>query len=60
MRASAPVCDIKKGDRVNHKKFGNGLVISVTPTGGDAQIEISFDNVGTRSLLASFAKLTKI
>lgn len=53
-------CDIKKGDRVNHKKFGNGLVLSVTPTGGDAQIEISFDNVGTRSLLASFAKLTKI
>ncbi len=52
--------DIKKGDRVNHKKFGNGLVLSVTPTGNDAQIEISFDNVGTRSLLASFAKLTKI
>ena len=60
MKANAPECDIKKGDRVNHKKFGNGLVISVTPTGGDAQIEISFDNVGTRSLLASFAKLTKI
>jgi len=60
MKASAFSCDVKKGDRVNHKKFGNGLVISVTPTGDDAQIEISFDNVGTRSLLASFAKLTKI
>ena len=62
MKASAKnsSCDIKKGDRVNHKKFGNGLVLSVTPTGDDAQIEISFDNVGTRSLLASFAKLTKI
>ncbi len=60
MKAKALECDVKKGDRVSHKKFGNGLVISVTPTGDDAQIEISFDNVGTRSLLASFAKLTKI
>ena len=60
IKSESTGCDIKKGDRVNHKKFGNGLVLSVTPTGGDAQIEISFDNVGTRSLLASFAKLTKI
>ena len=60
IKASAPVCDIKKGDRVNHKKFGDGLVISVTASGNDTQLEISFDNVGTRTLLASFAKLTKI
>ena len=52
--------DIKKGDRVSHKKFGTGLVLSVTPANGDYQIEIMFDNVGTRSLMASFAKLTKI
>jgi len=52
--------DIKKGDRVNHKKFGTGLVLSVTPVNGDHQIEISFDNVGTRILMASFAKLSKI
>ncbi len=60
MKANIKACNVKKGDRVNHKKFGNGLVISVTPTGDDVQLEISFDNVGTRSLLASFAKLTKI
>ncbi len=52
--------DIKKGDRVNHKKFGEGLVMSVTDIGGDLQYEISFDNVGTRQLMASFAKLTKL
>ncbi len=51
---------LKKGDRVMHKKFGEGLILSVTPLGADAQIEISFDNVGTRTLLASFAKLSKI
>ena len=57
---SAAVCDIKKGDRVKHKKFGEGLVLSATDRGGDTALEISFDNVGTRTLMASFAKLTKI
>ncbi len=60
MTAGTVNSDIKKGDRVNHKKFGEGLVMSVTDIGGDLQYEISFDNVGTRQLMASFAKLTKL
>ena len=57
---SASACSIKKGDRVKHKKFGEGLVLSAAERGGDTALEISFDNVGTRTLMASFAKLTKI
>ncbi len=60
MKSASSDLEIKKGDRVNHKKFGDGLVLSVTPSGGDFQLEISFDKVGTRTLMASFAKLTKI
>lgn len=60
MKPSEDSLNIKKGDRVMHKKFGEGLVLSVNPVSGDVQLEISFDKVGTRSLLASFAKLTKI
>ncbi len=52
--------EYKKGDRVKHKKFGEGLILSVLPKNGDYQLEISFDNVGTRTIMASFAKLTKI
>ena len=52
--------NIKKGDRVSHKKFGEGLVLSVSEVSGDLLYEISFENVGTRSLMASFAKLTKL
>ena len=52
--------DFKKGERVKHKKFGEGLILSVENKDGDFQLEISFDNVGTRTLMASFAKLTKI
>ncbi len=52
--------EMKKGDRVNHRKFGNGMIISVSQSGGDYLVEILFDNVGTKTLMASIAKLKKI
>ena len=36
---------------VTHDAFGQGMVISVTPMGGDALLEIAFDNVGTKRLM---------
>ena len=62
-RGTTVTCDdnvYKKGDRVKHKKFGEGMILSVVSKDGDYQLEISFDNIGTRTLMASFAKLTKI
>ena len=44
---------------VTHKKFGKGMILSVTPTGSDVQLEIAFDDHGTKTLLGSFTKLTK-
>ncbi len=58
--AEKSVCDFKKGDRVVHKKFGAGMILSITDTGDDTELEISFETVGTRRLLSSFAKLEKI
>ena len=51
---------IKAGDRVGHRVFGEGMVISVTPMGGDHMVEIAFDKVGTKRIMATFAKLTKL
>lgn len=48
------------GQRVRHKTFGDGLVIKVTPMGGDTMLEIAFDTVGTKKLMAGYAKLTVI
>ncbi len=48
------------GDRVNHNIFGEGTVLAVTPMGNDALIEVAFDNVGTKKLMANFAKIKKI
>lgn len=59
-QALTPSCDYVPGDTVKHKKFGEGMILTVTPQNGDVQLEIAFDNVGTKTLMASFAKLTKI
>ena len=45
------------GDRVLHATFGEGDVISVKRMGADWLYEIVFDRVGTKKLMASFAKL---
>ncbi len=48
------------GDRVRHMTFGEGEVLSVKPMGADTLYEIVFDTVGTKKLMASFAKLKRI
>ncbi len=61
--ASAPKasnCDLRPGDRVSHKKFGQGTVISAVPVGNDTKLEIAFDSVGTKTMLAVYANLTKL
>ena len=58
--AAAPAESFAPGDRVSHKKFGEGTVISAAPLGSDTLLEISFDESGTKKLAAKFAKITKI
>lgn len=55
--AAAPV--YKPGEYVIHKKFGRGQIITVQQFGNDAKLEINFETVGTKHLMAVFAKLTK-
>ena len=45
------------GQRVCHKTFGNGMIVAVSPMGSDTLLEIAFDNVGTKKLMAAYAKL---
>ena len=59
---AASLPQLKKGDMVRHTAFGSGMVLSVQPTGGDALLEIAFDNVGTKKLLLKSASqfMTKL
>ena len=60
--ASAPKAEIdfSPGDRVMHKKFGEGTIKAVQRFEKDAMVEILFDSGETKRLMAAFAKLTKI
>ena len=64
-RAEAPksVCpEVNKGDMVQHTAFGKGMVLSVLKMGGDALLEIAFDQIGTKKLMAktAFAHMKKL
>lgn len=52
--------DFSVGDRVKHNVFGEGTVISVKKISNDAMLEVAFNSVGTKKLMANFAKITKI
>ena len=57
-----PLLQLQKGDRVRHRSFGEGLVVSVRPMGNDALVEVSFDKEGTKRLMLRTAGplLTKL
>ena len=40
-----------------HKVFGKGMVLTATPMGNDTMLEIAFDKVGTKTLMANFARM---
>lgn len=48
------------GDRVIHNIFGEGVVISAQKITNDSMLEIAFDKVGTKKIMANFAKIRKI
>ncbi len=47
------------GEGVKHPTFGDGIVLSVQKMGADTLYEVAFDRVGTKKLMATFAKLQK-
>ena len=56
--ATAPktsVPEFNKGDMVQHSAFGKGMVLSVLKMSGDALLEIAFDQIGTKKLMAKTA-----
>ena len=50
----------ESGMRVKHKKFGEGTILKATAVGNDWHLEIIFDTVGTKNLMAAYANLTII
>jgi len=51
---------LSEGDRVSHPTFGEGEILSARPMGSDVLYEVTFDRVGTKKLMGSFARLRKL
>ncbi len=58
--AAGGVFSFKVGDMVRHMVFGEGVILSITPMGNDHLVEAAFDSVGTKKVMAKFARLCKI
>ena len=51
------ISQYKAGQRIYHKKFGEGTINSVEQEGEDAKVDISFDKAGHKRLMAKYAGL---
>ena len=51
------ISQFKTGMYVNHRKFGYGIISNIEPEGDDLKLEIMFDSVGMKRLMAKYAQL---
>ena len=52
---------LSTGDKVRHTAFGDGIVMSCTPSGDDFEVTVAFkEGQGVKRLLLSFAPLEKL
>ena len=52
-----PAQSFSLGDRVNHKAFGPGRIVELTPMGNDFLVKIDFDKIGSKKLMLRAAAL---
>ena len=48
----------RPGQRVQHARYGEGIVLSSTPMDGDEEVVVNFKGEGKKHMIASLAKLT--
>jgi DNA helicase-2/ATP-dependent DNA helicase PcrA len=48
---------IRLGQRVRHKKFGDGVILNCEGQGAHARVEVNFETAGTKWLVLSYANL---
>jgi len=62
VKKSIPVDDkhYKAGQKVRHKSWGVGTIVSAQSKGQDTMLTIAFDQEGIKKLLQSFAPIEKI
>ena len=56
-KSEVSTANYEAGQRVYHKKFGEGIINGIEPEGEDFKVDIQFDKVGHKRLMAKFAGL---
>ena len=51
---------ISLGQKVRHKKFGEGIVLNYEGSGESARVQVNFEDSGTKWLVMSYANLEKM
>lgn len=52
-----PETELSLGQRVTHGKFGEGVILNYEGQGSNARVQVNFDDVGSKWLVLSYAKL---
>lgn len=58
--AQSAALDFEQGDRVMHRKFGEGTVLEAKKLGADMFLKVKFDSIGEKNLMAAYVKLEKL
>ena len=60
-QAASPSLHLATGDKVQHKVFGEGIVMECKPSGGDFEVTVAFkDGAGVKRLLLGMAPIEKL
>ncbi|TAL93529.1 MAG: DNA helicase UvrD [Rhodanobacter sp.] len=51
---------VKLGQRVSHPKFGEGVVLGAEGSGAHTRLQVNFEGVGSKWLVAAYANLTAL
>ena len=60
MQAQVPDTGLSLGQRVYHQIFGEGVVLNFEGRGGNARVEVNFDDEGSKWLVLQYANLQLI
>lgn len=52
-----PVNTFAPGQRIEHNRFGKGLILSISGTGDDRTMQVRFDNYGEKKLVLKYVKM---
>ena len=55
--ATADISQYKAGQTIYHKKFGEGIITDIAPEDDDLKLDINFEKVGHKRLMAKYANL---